>query len=53
VEARSRGRGGENLVEDNATRGAATGPPGKTGVGGTDPQDASILEAAATRKATA
>jgi len=27
-------------VEDNATRGTATGPSGKTGVGGTDLLDA-------------
>jgi hypothetical protein len=46
VEARGRGRGGENLVEVNATRGTASEPSGKTGVGGTDPQDATILEAA-------
>jgi len=46
VEARGRDRGGMNLGEDNATRGSAAGPPGKTGVGGTDPAGASILAAA-------
>jgi hypothetical protein len=46
VEARGRDRGGWNLGEDNATRGSAAGPPGKTGVGGTDPAGASILGAA-------
>jgi hypothetical protein len=46
VEARGRDRGGENLVGVNATRGSASGPPGKTGAGGTDPLDASTLGAA-------
>ncbi len=46
MEARGPGRGGENLVEVNATRGAANEPSGNTGVGGTDLLDASILEAA-------
>jgi hypothetical protein len=55
VEARGRGRGGENLVGVNATGGSASEPSGNTGVGGTDPLDASILEAetdvrASTRK---
>jgi hypothetical protein len=46
VEARGRGRGGEDLVGVNATRGSASEPSGNTGAGGTDPLDASILEAA-------
>ncbi len=51
MEARGRDRGGENLVEDNATRGSASGLSGKTGAGGTDSRDAQILEAATTMEA--
>jgi hypothetical protein len=47
VEARGRDRGGENLVGENTTRGTASESTGKTGAGGTDLLDASILEAAA------
>jgi len=36
----------------NATRGSASGSPGKTGVGGTDSLDAIILEAVATVRRT-
>jgi len=46
MEASGRDRGGEDLVEANATRGAASGSPGNTGSGGTDPTGADILEAA-------
>ena len=46
MEARRRDQGGEHLVEANATRGSASELSGKTGLGGTDPQDAHILEAA-------
>jgi hypothetical protein len=53
VEARGPGRGGENLVGVKATRGAASGPSGNTGAGGTDPLDASILEAATNVRASA
>jgi hypothetical protein len=52
VEARGPGRGGENLVGVNATRGAASEPSGNTDAGGADPLDASILEAAADVKAS-
>jgi hypothetical protein len=47
VEARGRGRGGENLGEVNVMGGSASEPSGNTGAGGTDSLDASILEAAA------
>lgn len=40
MEARGRDRGGENLVEEDTTRGTAAEALGKTDTGGTDSLDA-------------